>query len=92
LVSIDLKGCPAKQVRSLASETARQSEASGKPALAWFAADFKEEMSAFDGAILVSSCNRFATDLLNTSHVNCLQHHSGTARPASELSMLNVNH
>ncbi|KAA6416827.1 MAG: GPI inositol-deacylase [Trebouxia sp. A1-2] len=41
-----------KQVRSLASETARPSEASGKPALAWFAADFKEEMSAFDGAIL----------------------------------------
>ena len=46
------------QVRSLASETARQGK-SGKPALAWFAADLKEEMSAFDGAILVSTPHYF---------------------------------
>ena len=53
------------QVRSLASETARQDK-SGKPALAWFAADFKEEMSAFDGAILVS-----ASPLLHPTVIWC---------------------
>lgn len=42
------------QTRSLASQTARQTEASGKPALTWFAADFREELSAFDGQLLVS--------------------------------------
>lgn len=41
------------QVRSLASETARQSEHADLPSLAWFAADFQEEMSAFDGSLLV---------------------------------------
>ena len=41
------------QVRSLASETARQSEHPDRPSLAWFAADFQEEMSAFDGSLLV---------------------------------------
>ena len=41
------------QVRSLASETARQSEHSDGPTLAWFATDFQEEMSAFDGSLLV---------------------------------------
>ena len=43
------------QIRSIASETARQSESTGQLSLAWFAADFREEMSAFDGAILVST-------------------------------------
>lgn len=41
------------QVRSLASETARQSEHADLRSLAWFAADFQEEMSAFDGSLLV---------------------------------------
>ena len=45
------------QTRSLASQTARQTEASGKPALTWFAADFKEELSAFDGQLLVRPCH-----------------------------------
>ena len=46
------------QVRSLASETARQSESDGRTQLAWYAAGFHEEMSAFDGVLLVwlSSC------------------------------------
>ena len=43
------------QVRSLASETARQqSRQSGSAVqLAWYTADFQEELSAFDAHLLV---------------------------------------
>ena len=42
-----------QQVRSLASETAKQRAAAGSgPLLDWFAADFRGELSAFDGQLL----------------------------------------
>ena len=49
-------GC--SQVRSLASESARQSE----DALAWYSADFREELSAFDGLLLVSVVHEVAQE------------------------------
>lgn len=52
-----------KQVRSLASDSARQafrrskgsSASHQQPGLAWLSVDFREERSALDGAILVRS-------------------------------------
>jgi hypothetical protein len=46
----------APQVRSLASETARQwhAEHQGLPTLDWYTADFNEGLSAFDGTLMVT--------------------------------------
>ena len=41
-----------EQVRSLASETAKQHAASGGAQLDWFTLDFREELSAFDATLL----------------------------------------
>lgn len=63
------------QVRSLASETARQaSRAPRQWRLLWYAADFREERSALDSTLLVSDtsihyCNASAAQ--HQSFVDC---------------------
>ena len=69
------------QVRSLASETARQTEACGQPSLAWFAADYQEELSAFDGLLLVSSACELARDCCPTALLICVKKNRNKAQP-----------
>jgi len=55
-----------QQVRSLASETAKQAAvgvAVGGPLLDWFTLDFREELSAFDGSLLERQ-RQFLLDVL----------------------------
>ena len=68
-------------MRSLASETARQTEACGQPSLAWFAADYQEELSAFDGLLLVSSACELARDCCPAALLICVKKNRNKAQP-----------
>lgn len=53
-------------MRSLASESARQRE----DALSWYSADFREELSAFDGLLLVTPTYELAQETFSCQHDN----------------------
>lgn len=80
------------QVRSLASETARQSENADRPTMAWFAADFQEEMSAFDGSLLVQLLHLLTCSPVTFCYAKSLVGAIMSFAPSSQLAANNPWH